>query len=171
MGRLRRRGAREREARASAEAFLGAGGEVIVHGFRDGFLPYVGGEVKDVFEELKRWLDPDLIFTHRRHDLHQDHRLVVRAHLEHVARSPDPRVRDPQVRRRPRHPNVFVPVPEELAREKARLVVEAFETQREKHWFGEDLFLGLMRLRGMEARSPSGYAEAFTCRKLTLRLE
>ena len=67
-------------------------------------------------------------------------------------------------------PNVFVPVSEELAREKARLINEAFASQQGKHWFEEDLFLGLMRIRGMEASSASGYAEAFVCRKLSLGL-
>ena len=45
-------GQREDEARASAETFLRAAAvraEVIVHGFRDGYFPYVGGDVKDVF--------------------------------------------------------------------------------------------------------------------------
>jgi LmbE family N-acetylglucosaminyl deacetylase len=166
-------GEREREARASAAAFLGAASrsEVVVHGFRDGFFPYVGGEVKDVFEELKSRLDPDLILTHARHDLHQDHRLVCeltwntwRDHLilEYEIPKYDGDLGTP---------NVFVPVSEEIAREKARLVLQAFESQREKHWFDEQLFLGLMRVRGMEGRSPSGYAESFTCRKLSLLIE
>ena len=166
-------GRREREARASAEAFVGpaTSSEVVVHGFRDGFFPYVGGEVKDVFEDLKSRLDPDLILTHGRHDLHQDHRLVCeltwntwRDHLilEYEIPKYDGDLGTP---------NVFVPVSEDLVREKARLVLDAFESQREKHWFTEELFLGLMRIRGMEGRSPSGYAEAFTCRKLSLLIE
>jgi LmbE family N-acetylglucosaminyl deacetylase len=163
-------GEREREARASAEAFMGAAtrSEVVVHGFRDGFFPYIGGEVKDVFEELKSRLDPDLILTHARHDLHQDHRLVCeltwntwRDHLifEYEIPKYDGDLGTP---------NVFVPVSEEIAREKVKLVLDAFESQTTKHWFDEQLFLGLMRVRGMEGRSPSGYAEAFTCRKLSL---
>ena len=47
-----------------------------MHGFRDGFFPYEGGAVKEVFEGLKSKVQPDLVFTHHRHDLHQDHRLV-----------------------------------------------------------------------------------------------
>jgi LmbE family N-acetylglucosaminyl deacetylase len=163
-------GDRAAEARASAETYLAAAAtsEVVVHGFRDGFLPYLGGEVKDVFEELKSAVEPDLILTHARHDLHQDHRLVCeltwntwRDHLilEYEIPKYDG---DLGV------PNVFVPISEEIAREKARLVVDGFPSQQDKHWFDEDLFLGLMRLRGMEAASPSGYAEAFTCRKLAL---
>jgi LmbE family N-acetylglucosaminyl deacetylase len=166
-------GKREREARASAEAFMGAANrsEVVVHGFRDGFFPYIGGEVKDVFEGLKSRLDPDLILTHARHDLHQDHRLVCeltwntwRDHLilEYEIPKYDGDLGTP---------NVFVPVSEDVAQEKVRLVLDAFESQTAKHWFDEQLFLGLMRVRGMEGRSPSGYAEAFTCRKLSLLIE
>jgi LmbE family N-acetylglucosaminyl deacetylase len=166
-------GRREQEARASAEAFLAAASrsDILVHGFRDGFFPYVGGEVKDVFEELKVRLEPDLILTHARHDLHQDHRLVCeltwntwRNHLilEYEIPKYDGDLGTP---------NVFVPVSEEVAREKVRLVLETFESQNEKHWFDEELFLGLMRVRGMEGRSASGYAEAFTCRKLSLLIE
>jgi LmbE family N-acetylglucosaminyl deacetylase len=166
-------GEREREARASAEAFMDAAtrSEVIVHGFRDGFFPYVGGDVKDVFEDLKSRLEPDLILTHARHDLHQDHRLVCeltwntwRDHLilEYEIPKYDGDLGTP---------NVFVPISEEVARKKVRLVLGTFESQLARHWFDEQLFLGLMRVRGMEGRSPSGYAEAFTCRKLSLLIE
>jgi hypothetical protein len=65
-------------------------------------------------------------------------------------------------------PNVFVPISRELAREKIEMISSSFVSQRDKHWFHEELFLGVMRMRGMEARSSSGYAEAFTCRKLSL---
>jgi LmbE family N-acetylglucosaminyl deacetylase len=166
-------GERQREARASAETFMIAAtrSEVVVHGFRDGFFPYIGGDVKDVFEQLKGRLDPDVILTHARHDLHQDHRLVCeltwntwRDHLilEYEIPKYDGDLGTP---------NVFVPVSEEIAREKVKLVLDAFRSQTEKHWFDEQLFLGLMRVRGMEGRSPSGYAEAFTCRKLSLLVE
>ena len=165
-------GEREREARTSAELFLADAkrADVQVHGYRDGFLPYVGGEVKDVFESLKA-VEPDLVLTHARHDLHQDHRLVCeltwntwRNHL----------ILEYEI---PKYdgdfgaPNVFVPVSEELAREKARTVVDGFASQSDKHWLDEDLLLGVMRVRGMEARSATGYAEALTGRKLSLLVE
>ena len=63
-------------------------------------------------------------------------------------------------------PNVYVPVPEETAKSKASALVEFFGSQNTKHWFCEELFLGLMRVRGMECCSPSGYAEGFHARKL-----
>jgi LmbE family N-acetylglucosaminyl deacetylase len=143
--------------------------EVVVHGFRDGFFPYIGAEVKDEFEQLKSRLDPDVILTHARQDLHQDHRLVCeltwntwRDHLilEYEIPKYDGDLGSP---------NVFVPLGEDLVRRKAELLVEHFPSQAGKHWFSEELFLGLLRIRGMEASASTRYAEAFTCRKLLLR--
>jgi LmbE family N-acetylglucosaminyl deacetylase len=163
-------GRRADEARASAASLLASAAttEVMVHGFRDGFFPYVGSEVKEVFEELKARLDPDVVFTHARHDLHQDHRLVCEltwnTFRDHLILEYEIPKYDGDLGT----PNVFVPIPAELARDKARLITEAFASQRPKDWFDEELFMGLMRVRGMEVRSPTGYAEAFTCRKLSI---
>ena len=165
-------GPREAEARDSAAAFLEhvAEKQIQVLGFRDGYFPFQGADIKDCFEAVKRGFDPSLILTHWRSDAHQDHRLL--AELTHNTFR-DHLVLEYEI---PKYdgdlgtPNVFVPVAEELAREKARLILEFFGSQRPKHWFDEELFLGLMRVRGMEGRSESGYAEAFTCRKLSLAI-
>ena len=64
------------EARAmAADAFLDRAVEkdVVVKEFRDGFFPFLGGQIKDEFETLKREFNPDLVFTHHRDDRHQDH--------------------------------------------------------------------------------------------------
>jgi LmbE family N-acetylglucosaminyl deacetylase len=164
-------GQRANEARASAEGFLTSAkrADVVLHSFRDGFMPYRGEQVKEAFEELKG-VDPDLVLTHTRADLHQDHRLACeltwntfRDHL--VLEYEIPKV-DGDLGT----PNLFVPVSEELAREKVSRVLDAFGTQRDKHWFDPEVFLGLMRLRGMECRSPSGYAEAFVARKVPVKV-
>jgi LmbE family N-acetylglucosaminyl deacetylase len=67
------------EARCAASLFLGsaARADVSILGFRDGFFPYDGAAIKAFFEELKKEDSPDLVFTHQRHDLHQDHRVVA----------------------------------------------------------------------------------------------
>lgn len=164
---LAARAEREREARDAAHAFLrhAASHDVRVHQFRDGFLPYVGGEVKQVFEELKA-VEPDLVLTHARGDLHQDHRLVNeltwntwRNHLilEYEIPKYDGDLGSP---------NLFVPLDESVVAEKLRLLHEHYASQRGKHWFDEELFRGLMRIRGVE--SATRYAEAFVCRKLVL---
>lgn len=164
------RGERADEARASAARFLEASArsEVHVHGFRDGFFPYLGGEVKDVFESLKTAVDPQLVLTHTRLDLHQDHRLVCEltwnTFRDHLILEYEVPKYDGDLGT----PNLFVPVSRELAEEKARLLLGSFRSQTGKHWFDADVFLGLMRLRGMESRSPSGYAEAFVSRKLSI---
>ena len=45
---------------------------------------------------------------------------------------------------------------------------EHFPSQAGKHWFADDLFRSLLRLRGMECNAPSRYAEAFYSRKAVL---
>ena len=163
-------GHRAAEAHASAQALLREAGtpDVRVHEFRDGFLPYVGGEVKDVFETWKG-VRPDLVFTHTRHDLHQDHRLACEltwnTFRDHLILEYEIPKYDGDLG----SPNVFVPLEESLVEEKLRVLREHYASQHSKHWFDDELFRGLMRLRGME--SASRYAEAFTCRKLTLLAE
>jgi LmbE family N-acetylglucosaminyl deacetylase len=161
---------RAKEAEHSAHAFLsGARGKtVVVKSFRDGFLPYLGSPVKECFEELKKLFAPDVIFTHCRHDLHQDHRLVweltwntFRDHfiLEYEIPKYDGDLLSP---------NFFVPLSETHARQKVKNLMRYFTTQHNKQWFSEDLFYGLMRLRATEVGSAARYAEAFYCRKALL---
>ena len=66
-------------------------------------------------------------------------------------------------------PNLFVPLEQTVYRAKSSIFcLESFESQRVKRWFERETFLGLMRIRGMESNSPSGYAEAFHARKLVI---
>src|SRR5262245_29703677 len=71
-------GQRRAEALESASLFLAdvRRREIVVKEFRDAYFPSVGAELKDFFEELKGRVAPDLVLTHYREDLHQDHRLV-----------------------------------------------------------------------------------------------
>jgi LmbE family N-acetylglucosaminyl deacetylase len=163
---------RAEEARASAARFLDGAAEqhVEMKGFRDGFFPYVGYEVKQAFEELKHRCSPDVIFTHYRDDRHQDHRLIsdltwntFRDHLilEYEIPKYDGDLGSP---------NVFVHLDEPTCRRKVRGIIDAFQTQRNRHWFTEDTFMSLLRLRGIESAAPEGYAEGFFCRKAVFSL-
>jgi LmbE family N-acetylglucosaminyl deacetylase len=164
-------GQRGMEARASASTFLeGAEHEIEIQEFRDGFLPYLGYDVKQFFEGLKERCSPDLIFTHYRDDRHQDHRLIsdltwntFRDHLilEYEIPKYDGDLGSP---------NVFVHLDEATCRRKVRSIVDTFQTQRDRHWFTEETFLSLLRLRGIESGSPGGYAEGFFCRKAVVAL-
>src|SRR5262245_7079850 len=72
-------GVRCAEAVRSAQSFTQGArlGGPLIRNFPDGFLPFVGAEVKTVFEQLKKEISPDLILTHYSKDAHQDHRLVA----------------------------------------------------------------------------------------------
>lgn len=161
------------DERRAQEAFESAHGlladipkrTVLIQSFRDGFLPYQGAQVKEFFESLKADVTPDLVLTHWRQDLHQDHRLVseltwntFRDHLiwEYEIPKYDGDFGSP---------NLFVPIDAAICRRKVENLLSSFPTQADKPWFREDLFLAVMRLRGMECHAPSGYAEAFYCRK------
>ena len=72
-------GVREREAVSSAAAFLKDVEQttVVLKGLSGTGFPLAGAEVKEVFEDLKRTVAPDLVIVPRRDDAHQDHRLVA----------------------------------------------------------------------------------------------
>ena len=160
---------RAHEARASAKLFLEGSkqSEVLVEDFRDGFFPFDGANIKSHFEGLKQ-SSPDLIFTHSRKDAHQDHRLIAELTWNTFRNHMILEYEIPKYDGDLGQPNFFVALEKEIYEKKVRFLVDAFETQRSKAWFTEDTFLALMRLRGMECVSPSGYAEAFYCRKLLL---
>lgn len=160
--------ARAEEARKSAELFLQNVPEVdiVVKDYNDGFLPYSGGEIKQYFEELKQDFSPDIILTHYRNDLHQDHRLIseltwntYRSHfiLEYEIPKYDG---DLGV------PNFFVYLDEHQVNTKAEFILKNYLSQKSKHWFEKETFISLMRLRGMESASPTRYSEAFYARKI-----
>ncbi len=160
-------GAREAEAHRGASLFAGSGlCGPLLKGFRDGFMPFAGAEIKSVFEELKKTISPDLILTHYRKDAHQDHRLIAEltwnTFRDHLILEYEIPKYDGDLSQ----PGFYAPLPEDLSQKKVKYLMDIFQSQRSKHWFQESTFLGLMRLRGMECNSPSGYAEAFHCRKL-----
>lgn len=163
-------GERGDEARASAERFLegAAASRVVVEGYEDAFFPYQGERIKRRFEALKSELRPELVLTHTRADLHQDHRLICEltwnTFRNHLVLEYEVPKWDGDLGA----PNVFVPLEEPVVERKVELLLECFPTQAGKPWFTADLFRSLLRLRGMECVSPSGLAEAFYGRKLVL---
>ncbi len=163
-------GDREKEARASAADFLSgaAATQIEVMPFRDGFFPEQGEAIKSWFELLKQRANPDVIFTHRRDDAHQDHRQVCRltwnTFRDHCIFEYEIPKWDGDLGQ----PNLYVPLSARVLERKIDLLISHFGTQRSKQWFDRETFLGLARLRGMECRAPERYAEAFVARKLSL---
>jgi LmbE family N-acetylglucosaminyl deacetylase len=163
-------GPRRAEAERSATLFAGPTRlkGPLLKTFTDGFMPFVGAEVKAAFEELKQFVEPDLILTHNHEDAHQDHRLVSEltwnTFRDHLILEYEIPKYDGDLGR----PNVFVPLEQEVCQKKICHIMGCFPSQHTKRWFQEDTFRSIMRLRGMECNAPSGYAEAFYCRKLVL---
>lgn len=163
-------GVRAAEARHAAAQFvdpLRLKGPVLKT-FPDGFMPFVGADIKPVFEELKRAVSPDLIFTHNRRDAHQDHRLISELTWNTFRNHLILEYEIPKYDGDMGQPSVFLPISLEMCEKKVRLIMDTFRSQCDKHWFQRETFLSLMRLRGMECNSPSSYAEAFYGRKLVL---
>ena len=160
-------GVRSGEARRSAQAWLrpAARRQIAVKSFKTSFFPYDGARIKAAFEALKPF-KPDLVFTHYRDDRHQDHRvlsdLAWNTFRDHLILEYEIPKYDGDLG----VPNVFVPLDEQTARDKANHICKHFQTQGNKHWFSEDTFLALMRLRGMECATGTKYAEAFYGRKV-----
>jgi LmbE family N-acetylglucosaminyl deacetylase len=161
-------GLRVEEAQKSAEMFLADAKErrIITHQFRDGYFPYHGAEIKDQFEELKTHISPDLVFTHYRRDLHQDHRLIEELTWNTFRNHLILEYEIPKYDGDMGAPNFYMPFSEDIAMRKVRYLNECFGTQRSKYWFTDDTFTSLMRLRGVESRSESKYAEAFYAHKV-----
>ena len=162
---------RAREARLSAEQFLAAGTgkhDIQLKEFRDSYFPTQWESIKDYFHELSRDIQPDLIFTHRRDDAHQDHRVVSELTWCAFRRHLVFEYEIPKYEGDLGQPNVFIPVEKERVRQKTDLLIECFGSQRQKYWFDAETFNAMLRLRGLEANSRSGYAEAFHCRKVCM---
>ncbi|ELR71638.1 hypothetical protein C900_02446 [Fulvivirga imtechensis AK7] len=156
---------RAEEAMKSAEYFLMdvARKEIIIKKFKDTVLPQQALKVKDYFEQVRKTYQPDIIFTHYRNDLHQDHRLLNELTwntfrdqfiLEYEIQKYDGDLGNP---------GLYVPLDDKIVNKKVRAILDNYSSQRSRHWFDEETFYALMRLRGVE--SASKYAEAFYMRK------
>ena len=163
-------GKRNGEAVASGNNFLvnAKKKNIIIKNFKESFFPYKGAEIKAFFEKLKKNVSPDIIFTHYRSDLHQDHRLIseltwntFRNHLilEYEIIKYDGDLGSP---------NLFFNLDKAICQKKINFIMECFKSQRNRDWFTPDAFLSVLRIRGIESKAPEKYAEAFYCRKVVL---
>lgn len=161
---------RANEAVASANDLLSetTARTVVTKEFQESYFPYVGKEIKDYFEELKQQFTPDLIFTHRRDDLHQDHRLISEltwnTYRDHLILEYE----IPKYEGDLGSPNLYVHLDSEICSRKVQLILHHFKSQAARQWFSGDTFWSVMKLRGIESNSPGGYAEGFYCRKFVL---
>jgi LmbE family N-acetylglucosaminyl deacetylase len=161
---------RDKESKESANLFLEKikRKKIDIYSFRNAFFPFVGAEIKECFEALKAMFSPDVIFTHYRHDLHQDHRLISdltwNTFRDHLILEYEIVKFDGDLG----NPNFFVHLSDKICKKKIRNIQKCFKTQEDKHWFSDDTFLSILRLRGIESNAPQKYAEAFYCRKMVM---
>jgi LmbE family N-acetylglucosaminyl deacetylase len=159
------------EAMNAAAAFGGGGTDTA--GLPDGRLPAEWNVVKDFLEERAAALRaagraPDLIFAPRPDDAHQDHALVGSL-VATVWR--DAAVLHYEI---PKWDGDFgpmthyVPLSAELAEQKYQLLTRCYPSQVSRDWWDREMFLGLLRLRGMECRAQ--FAEAFRTTKMIIDL-
>lgn len=158
---------RQEEARAAARAFApGADLTVETHDLPEGRLPAVYGHVKELIEAVARSLQPDIVLAPSAADAHQDHRtvgeLVPTVFRDHLYLAYEIPKWDGDLAR----PNTYFPLTDEIARRKVELLDKCYPSQRGRDWWGEETFLALARLRGVECRAH--YAEAFTSTKLVI---
>ena len=160
---------REAETREALQRLLGerVRDSIDVQRFRNGHFPYCASEIKEHLESYKSFR-PDLIFTHYRHDHHQDHRtvseLTANTFRDNLVLEYEILKYDPDLG----NPNVFVPTSREDLDLKISILMESFASQLDKQWFTKSTFEALARIRGVHSASPTGFAEAFYGGKVTV---
>jgi LmbE family N-acetylglucosaminyl deacetylase len=158
------------EARNAAEAFLSgaAAAEIIVESFTESYFPAELSAIKDRFERLKDGHLPDVVFSHRREDLHQDHRLAAELTWNTFRDHLILEYEIPKYEGDLGAPNLFVELTEPVLERKVELIGTTFRSQRARDWFDADTFRSMARIRGLESRSRTRYAEGFQARKTVL---
>jgi LmbE family N-acetylglucosaminyl deacetylase len=131
-------------------------------------MPMEAERVREVFDELKAGVQPDVILTHHLNDRHQDHRLIAELTWNSFRRHLVLEYEIPKYEGDLGQPNVFVPLTAEDLERKVACLVECYPSQRGREWFTADTFRALARLRGVECVAPAGFAEAFHGRKVCL---
>jgi len=164
-------GARRDEAQRSAEAILSncKHKEIYVESFRDAYFPSDWGDIKERMGQIAASSDAEVVFTHRLEDRHQDHRVIGELTWNAFRDQMVLEYEIPKYEGDLSPPNFYVPLAEEVAERKIKLLHKFFPTQTTKDWFADSTFHALMRIRGLEARAPSGMAEAFHGRKISAR--
>jgi LmbE family N-acetylglucosaminyl deacetylase len=161
---------RGKEASESAASFLSKTKlkTIDIQNFRESYFPFIGGEIKDYFEKVKNIYDPDIIFTHYGNDSHQDHKLIsnltwntYRNHF--ILEYEIPKYDGDLVT-----PNLYSNIEVSDVDNKVDRICHFFKSQEQRTWFSEETFRSIMRIRGIESNSPSGYAEAFHSRKIII---
>ena len=159
---------RNKEALQSESTFLNKiqSKQIDVHTFRESYFPFIGAEIKDCFEKIKKEFRPDIIFTHYSNDAHQDHKLISKLTWNTFRNHFIIEYEIPKYDGDLGTPNLYVHLDESIVQRKINYLNNTFQTQKKKSWFSEESFRSLLRIRGLESNSLTNYSEAFYCRKM-----
>lgn len=151
----------------AASRWYGEATTIAFGGLPDTRLPAHWEAVKSTLHDFASATEtPDLVFVPRTSDAHQDHALIGTLAAS-VWRGPQIlHYEIPKWDGDLGSPNVYVPLDSETAHRKLDLLNTSFPSQHDRPWWDDEMFLGLMRLRGMECQSR--YAEAFTSGKIVV---
>jgi LmbE family N-acetylglucosaminyl deacetylase len=137
-------------------------------GLPDGRLPTHWEAAKEYLEDIARHCRPQVVLTHRVDDAHQDHRtlgvMVTTVWRDALVLHYEIPKWDGDMGA----PSHYVGLTREQAHRKVALLNRHFPSQHAHDWWDDEVFLGLMRLRGMECRMP--YAEGFFVSKALIEL-
>lgn len=162
-------GDRAAEAEASARMLVTDRADLRVHlvGGRDAYLPYADAvRVKEAVMAVAAASPPDLVLAHRRDDAHQDHAFAGALAWQAFRGATILEYEVPKWDGDLGTANLYVTLDAFTADRKVDHLLAAFPSQAGRSWFTADTFRAILRLRGIEAASPSGLAEAFVVRKL-----
>jgi len=161
---------RHREAELAALDFLQGAStfQINLASFEDSYFPAQSRDIKSWLVLQRQRQSPDIVFTHRNNDAHQDHRTISELTWNLFRDQLILEYEIPKWDGDLGQPNAYSALPADRLKWKIELLLKHFGTQRAKDWFDAETFQGLARLRGMECRAPEAYAEAFFARKIRL---
>jgi LmbE family N-acetylglucosaminyl deacetylase len=167
-------GIRAAEAKRSAALFLESANasQVDILDYPDTLFPTRYAELKDELGGIRDEFRPDVVFTHRREDAHQDHRAL--GELAWGAFRGGEWILEYEI---PKYegdlgaPNVFAPLTEAILNRKLDLLWDCFESQRSKPWFSKEQLAATALLRGLESKGGQRHAEGFYSRKSVLSFQ
>ncbi|MDT6940971.1 PIG-L deacetylase family protein [Brucella pseudogrignonensis] len=161
---------RHNEAELAALDFLqGASSfQINLASFEDSYFPAQIRDIKSWLMLQRQRQSPDIVFTHRKHDAHQDHRTISELTWNLFRDQLILEYEIPKWDGDLGQPNAYSALSADILKRKIELLLKHFGSQRAKDWFDTETFQGIARLRGMECRAPEAYAEAFFARKIRL---
>lgn len=139
--------------------------ELDVHDFNENLFPDQWAAIKSAVH-ANIGFAPDIVFTHRLADRHQDHATLAEVTWHSFRDHLVLQYEIPKFEGDLGQPNTYVAVDDDTIDRKVDIIQRAYASQADKPWFDADTFRALARLRGVECNQR--WAEAFHADKFVL---